>query len=171
MTSGTGARGHSEESRPASSGSLEIRVVRSEAQLELLIPLLRAYCDFYHVAPDDQSLLSLGRALIADPVREGVQLLATQEGKAVGFATIFWTWATTIAGRIGIMNDLFVVEAARGAGAGAALLEACRRRCHEQGALQLVWQTAPDNVRAQALYERVGAVREEWIDYWIATDG
>lgn len=158
-------------SQPASPGDLEITAVRSEAQLQLLLPLLRAYCDFYQVFPDDASLLGLGRALIADPVREGVQLLATRDGRAVGFATLYWTWATTIAGRIGILNDLFVVDDARGGGAGAAVLEACRQRCHEQGALRLVWQTAPDNIRAQALYERIGAVRESWIDYWIATDG
>jgi RimJ/RimL family protein N-acetyltransferase len=31
------------------------------------------------------------------------------------------------------------------------------------------WQTASDNLRAQAVYERVGASREEWIDYALST--
>src|SRR5207248_600146 len=77
----------------------------AEADLTELLPLMRAYCDFYEVAPSDEALLALSRGLIADPEREGVQLLA-REGRPVGFATIFWSWATTSAERIGVMNDL-----------------------------------------------------------------
>jgi hypothetical protein len=88
----------------------------TEADLGELLPLMRAYCDFYAVAPSDEALLALSRALIADPEREGVQLLA-RDGGSVGFATIFWSWATTSAERIGVMNDLFVAprRGARGA--------------------------------------------------------
>jgi GNAT superfamily N-acetyltransferase len=141
--------------------------VAREEDLGELLPLMRAYCDFYAVAPPDDALLALSRALIADPAREGVQLLAREAegGPAVGFATIFWTWSTLEAGRIGVMNDLFVVPAARGGGAAAALIEACVERCRERGAVWLGWQTAKDNHRAQRLYERVGARRAEWIDY------
>ena len=35
---------------------------------------------------------------------------------------------------------------------------------------RLAWQTAPENRRAQAVYERIGATREQWVDYWMATD-
>ena len=47
-----------------------------EEDLDDLLPLLRGYCDFYEVAPPDEQLLALCRALIADPEREGVQLIA-----------------------------------------------------------------------------------------------
>ena len=39
----------------------------AEADLTELLPLMRAYCDFYEVAPSDEALLALSRALIADP--------------------------------------------------------------------------------------------------------
>ena len=145
---------------------MTIAVAREEDLGELL-PLMRAYCDFYAVAPPDEALLALSRALLADPAREGVQLLAreAQGGPAVGFATLFWSWSTLEAGRIGVMNDLFVVPEARGGGAAAALIEACVERCREHGAVWLGWQTAKDNHRAQRLYDRVGARRSEWIDY------
>jgi ribosomal protein S18 acetylase RimI-like enzyme len=67
------------------------------------------------------------------------------------------------------MNDLFVTPAARGSGAAPALIDACLERAREHGAGSLSWQTARDNARAQALYERVGARREEWIDYSLET--
>jgi GNAT superfamily N-acetyltransferase len=139
----------------------------TETDLTALLPLMRAYCDFYEVAPSDDALLSLARALIADPEREGVQLLARSEGRAVGFATIFWSWATTSAERIGVMNDLFVAPEARGTGLAAALIEACRAECASRRARKLTWQTAPDNAAAMKVYDRVGATREQWVDYWL----
>ena len=120
----------------------------AEQDLAELLPLVRGYCDFYEVTPSDDELLALSRALIADPERDGVQLLARDGAEALGFATIYWSWATTIASRIGVMNDLFVAPAARGTGAA-----------------ELTWQTAPDNERAQRVYDRVGAKRSQWVDY------
>jgi GNAT superfamily N-acetyltransferase len=133
-----------------------------------LLPLMRGYCDFYKVAPSDEDLLAMSRALIDDPEREGVQFIARNaEGAAIGFATIFWSWSTTDAARLGVMNDLFVSEAARGTGAADALIHACRDECARRGAKRLSWQTAPDNHRAQAVYDRVGGTREQWVDYWL----
>jgi GNAT superfamily N-acetyltransferase len=142
-----------------------------EADLGDLLPLVRGYCEFYEVSPSDDALLALSRALIADPTREGVQLLARDDGgRAVGFATIFWSWATTSAERIGVMNDLFLAPEARGSGVAVALIEACRAECASRGAGKLTWQTAPDNAAAIKLYDRIGARREQWIDYWLTVE-
>jgi GNAT superfamily N-acetyltransferase len=108
------------------------------ADLPELLPLMRAYCDFYQVAPSDRALLELSRALLADSEREGLQLLARDDaGKAVGFATLFWTWQTLVADRVGVMNDLFVAAKARGTGVADGLIAACLERCREHGAIQL----------------------------------
>jgi GNAT superfamily N-acetyltransferase len=138
-----------------------------EDDLEHLLPLMRAYCDFYDVHPADERLLALSRALVADPEREGVQLIARDGDRAVGFATIYWSWATTSAERIGVMNDLYVAPEARGTGTAEALIEACRAECERRRAGKLTWQTALDNERAKALYDRIGATREQWLDYWL----
>jgi GNAT superfamily N-acetyltransferase len=137
-----------------------------EQDLPELLPLMRGYCDFYEVAPSDDDLLVMARVLIADPEREGLQLIArNDDGAAVGFATIFWTWSTLSGSRIAIMNDLFVAPEARGSGLADDLIAACLERTRERGASSLGWQTARDNHRAQAVYERVGGHREEWLDY------
>jgi GNAT superfamily N-acetyltransferase len=136
--------------------------------LDDLLPLVRSYCDFYKVSPTDEDLLALSRALIADPEREGVQLIARgSDGRAIGFATIFWSWSTSDASRLGVMNDLFVSEDSRGTGAAEALIGACQEECASRGIKRLSWQTAPDNARAQAVYDRIGGTRENWVDYWI----
>jgi len=130
---------------------------------------MRAYCDFYEVAPSDEALLALARVLIVDP-KEGVQLIARDDaGTAVGFATVLWTWSTLSGARLGVMNDLFVAEDARGGGTADALIAACAERCRERGVTELAWQTAHTNLRAQAVYDRVGAKRDErWLDYSLA---
>ena len=151
---------------------MQITVV-GPADLPELLPLMRAYCDFYQVAPEDQALPELSQALLADPQREGVQLLARADdaGRAVGFATLYWTWQTLAAARVGVMNDLYVAAEARGTGVADGLVAACLERCREHGAAQLIWQTARDNHRAQAVYERIGATRDDrWLDYELPVD-
>jgi len=142
----------------------------TEADLPDLLPLMRGYCDFYEVAPGDDALLAMSRELIADPVKEGLQLIARdQDGRAVGFATVFWTWSTLTADRLGVMNDLFVEPDARGTGVAEALIAACADRCRDRGVTELDWQTAADNHRAQGLYDRIGATRSDrWLDYSLA---
>ena len=110
------------------SGSSIARV--GPEDLDELLPLIRAYCDFYNVAPSDRDLITLSGVLIDDPEHEGLQLIARDaNGRAAGFATIYWSWSTTDAARIGVMNDLFVAESARGQGLAERLIEACRAEC------------------------------------------
>jgi ribosomal protein S18 acetylase RimI-like enzyme len=147
-------------------------VTVDEAELARLLPLLRGYCDFYEVDPSDDELLALSRTLLRNPTGEGVQLLAEDEdGHAIGFATVYWTWSTLSASRHAVMNDLFVHPDARGRGVARALIEECAVRARRRGAATLGWQTAKDNVRAQRLYDRVGARREEWLDYSLDVSG
>jgi GNAT superfamily N-acetyltransferase len=138
-----------------------------EEDLADLLPLVVAYCDFYGVSPGADSLLALSRTLLEDPEGHGLQLIARDgyPGRAVGFATLYWTWSTLRAARIAVMNDLFVIEDARGTGVAEELVAACRTRCRERGMAWLEWRTATDNTRARRLYERIGAQRSEWIDY------
>ena len=55
-----------------------------ESDLTELLALMRAYCDFYSVSPSDEQLLGMARGLIADPEREGVQLIARRAEGAAG---------------------------------------------------------------------------------------
>lgn len=141
----------------------------AEADLSELLPLMRGYCDFYEVDPSDDALLEMSRALIADPEREGFQLIARDESEqAIGFATVFWTWATSSASRIGVMNDLYVAPDARGSGTADELIAECARLVREHSGKSLEWQTAKDNHRAQKVYDRIGGERDDrWLSYSI----
>jgi len=140
--------------------------IAAEEDLDDLLPLMRAYTAFYGRSPSDEDLLALSRALVADPVHDGIQLLARDlRGRAIGFATVYWTWETTKPGRLAVMNDLFVVEHARGSGVAEALIAACAAQARARGIRALSWVTAPDNHRAQRVYDRVGATSSAWLEY------
>jgi GNAT superfamily N-acetyltransferase len=143
----------------------EIRPVTGDDLPELL-PLLRGYCEFYGTAPSDDALLELSRWLIEHP-EDGVQLVARDdEGTAIGFATVYWTWRTMHAARIAVLEDVFVSPDARSGGIAAELIRDALARAREHGAIQLDWQTAKTNERAQRAYARIGADPDDrWLDY------
>jgi GNAT superfamily N-acetyltransferase len=138
-------------------------------ELDDVLPLMRRYCEFYEVAPSDQALRALAERLVAAPEQAGLQLLARDgDGTALGFATIYWSFSTLSACAIGVMNDLFVDVSHRAGGVGRALIGACAQECADRGVPLLEWETAPSNLRAQALYDQLGAERSSWYAYTLA---
>jgi ribosomal protein S18 acetylase RimI-like enzyme len=61
---------------------------------------------------------------------------------------------------IWILNDLFVLEEARRRGIGEQLITAATDHARQTGAIRLELSTAIDNLKAQALYHRLGWKRE-----------
>jgi GNAT superfamily N-acetyltransferase len=153
----------------ASEDAVQIRVVTADDLVDLL-PLMRAYCTFYESDPSDEDLRAMSRAFL-DEGAGGTQLIARDgSGQALGHATVLWTWDTTLAQPLAVMEDLFVAAQARGRGVGAALIEACRQQAADRGRQWLAWQTAPDNETAQRLYDGLGAQRTTWYSYRLPTD-
>jgi GNAT superfamily N-acetyltransferase len=142
---------------------VEIRPARTD-EIEEMLPLIRAYCEFYGTEPNDDGLRRMFETLITDPT-QGVVFIARDEGTAVGFATLDWKWSSLKAARIGYLEDLFVDPEARGRGIADALIEVCAERCRELGMPAMAWQTAPDNHRAQQVYNRTGAEAETYLEY------
>ena len=142
----------------------------TESDLEELLPLVRGYCEFYGTDPSDEALLELSRWLLEHP-EDGIQTIARDgDGHAVGFATTYWTWRTMHAARIAVLEDVFVSPDARSGGVAAALIRDAVARAREHGAVQLEWQTAKANERAQRAYTRLGAEPDDrWLDYSLPT--
>jgi ribosomal protein S18 acetylase RimI-like enzyme len=139
----------------------------AERDLAALTPLLRGYCDFYDASPPDDGLERMARTLIAAPDDEGFLLVATADSDddVVGFAACGWKWSSLRGARIVVLEDLFVAEAARGRGHADALIEATAAIARAHGAPAVTWLTAPDNRRAQAVYDRVGGQAETFLEY------
>ena len=143
---------------------VEVRAARAE-EVDDLLPLMRAYCDFYEFDPPDEALRTLLGTLIRDAKEGAVFVARDSDGAAVGVATMDWRWSASRGARVGHLEDLYVEPGARGGGIAEALIEACAQHCREQGAPAMDWLTLPGNARARAVYERIGAEGSDWVEY------
>jgi ribosomal protein S18 acetylase RimI-like enzyme len=67
-----------------------------------------------------------------------------------------------------LLSDLYVTPEARRQGVGEALMNAARAHAEASGACGLQLETARDNFAGQALYERLGYVRDaDYFTYWL----
>lgn len=128
--------------------------------------LMLAYIvDFYQYRqPEDDKLNALIHELLEQKI--GIQFVAeTEEGALVGFATLYFSYSTLRAAKIAVMNDLFVIEEERGQGAAAKLFAACKGYAARHDYAKVTWETAPDNLRAQAFYDKMGGDRGHWLTF------
>lgn len=144
----------------------DLRVGPIEAeQLELLLPLIRAYQSFYEVEEIDEERNRAFFARFVAPSDDGMLLGAWRNEELVGYACLYWSFTSLVPAETVLMNDLYVEESARGQGVGRALIEASATVGRERGAQRLEWATQPRNVTAQLLYDTMGAERSDWVEY------
>ena len=86
------------------------------------------------------------------------------DGTAVGFANASATPFAWTGGLILFLQDLFIVEEVRGAGAGEALLKGVYSLADELGATQVFWMVDEDDSRLQGFYARHG-IRTPYLRY------
>jgi ribosomal protein S18 acetylase RimI-like enzyme len=130
-----------------------------------LLPLFRAYCDFYEANPSDAGLEEMIRSVIDLPDDEAFLLVAEDGDEVVGFAASCWKWSSLNGARIVFLDDLFVRPESRGEGHADALIAACAALGKDHGAPIMSWLTAPDNKRAQGVYDRIGGTSELFLEY------
>lgn len=123
------------------------------ADLEAVAPLFDRYRQFYgkHDA-------AASHAFIAQRLQRGesVVLLAELDGVAAGFTQLYPSFSSVRAARVWVLNDLYVEAFARRHGVAQALLATAAEFARNDGAIELVLETTPDNRPAQALYEAHG---------------
>jgi GNAT superfamily N-acetyltransferase len=132
--------------------------------LDLVAPLFDAYRQFYRKPAD----LALARQFLLERFQhhESILFVAIGEGGvALGFTQLFPSFSSVSAGRILVLNDLFVLPDARGAGVGTQLLRAAADYGKAVGAVGLILSTEVTNKTAQALYESEGWNRQT--DYFV----
>ena len=84
-------------------------------------------------------------------------IVAVRDAEIVGYLLHHDGYDTDAACRVLFVCDLFVREAERGHGVGAALMREARDVATSRGAAQLVWTVASKNTAARQFYERLGA--------------
>lgn len=115
------------------------------------------YLAFYGTERDAAQHRSTWDRILDADVKMYAQV-AVLDGEIVGIVNYvhhqyFWGAEDRI-----YLNDLFTAPAARGHGAGRALIAAVTAHAQDTGAGQVWWLTAEDNAPARALYDRVATL-------------
>ncbi|WP_233257525.1 GNAT family N-acetyltransferase [Promicromonospora sp. AC04] len=160
--------------------SVDVRPATDD-DVDAVVDLFRQYLRFYEQeVPDAEARAYLTARrdsgdsvlLVAVLVPEGGDPEETGAGhELVGFAQSYPTWSSVSLSRSWVLNDLFVSPAARGTGAGRALVLDTCRRAKEAGAIRVSLATAWDNVAAQGLYESEGFVRDQHFHHYAYVTG
>ena len=115
--------------------------------------------DDYRVFFGKPSDMPLARDFIAGRLHrtESVIFFAqTLDERCVGFAQLYPSFSSVSAGRVWILNDLFVTESARGMGIGTKLLGEIKAFGSDSNAKSILVETTSSNTGAQKLYETTG---------------
>ena len=117
------------------------------------------YRQFYEQPSD----LALARRYLTERLerKESVLIVAEDDqGALIGFTQLYPTFCSVRAAHTFVLYDLFVTPAARGTGAGRALMLAAEAHARKAGAARMELSTAKTNVVGQALYESLGWERD-----------
>lgn len=118
----------------------------------------------FEKAPDE--VIST-EAILADalfgPHPAAEALIAEDDGAAVGMAVFYHNFSTWTGVRGIWLDDLYVTPAARGSGAGTALLRALAGIAVDRGCARFEWWVLDWNTRAIDFYRAMGAeAMDEW---------
>ena len=151
-------------------GKIAIRPA-APADAALILQFIRDLADYERLSHEVKITEDDVRALLFVPHPRAFCDIAMVDDEPVGFA--FWFYnVSTFEGRCGIyLEDLFVRPAARGVGAGKALLAHLARRCVAEGLRRLEWSVLDWNAPAIAFYDSLGATaKTEWITRRLSGD-
>ncbi len=111
------------------------------------------------------SLEDIERSLFGDGATAET-LICEIDGKPVGYAIFFMSYSTWL-GKYGIyLEDLYIAQAYRQAGAGKALLKQVARLAQERQCGRLEWSVLDWNQPAIDFYKSIGAKpQDEWVRY------
>jgi GNAT superfamily N-acetyltransferase len=137
-----------------------------------IVRFIRGLAEFEHEPPSSVKVTE------AEIVRDGFgptprfeALIAELGGEPAGFALFFMNYSTW-EGTAGIhIEDLFVLEEARGHGVGRALMASVAALAKERGSSRLELSVLDWNP-ARAFYDRLGmSHQQEWLPYRLDVSG
>lgn len=141
-----------------------IEIVSSKNIKEVL-PLIRAYQTFYNVVDISDVNNEIFFSQFGESNPAGCQFIYRDNGAVVGFATVYFCYASSITSKVAVLNDLYTVSTLRGKGIGRKLVDHCHQYAAKNNASRLQWVTAPDNEPAQKLYDSMNTSKSNWHFY------
>jgi GNAT superfamily N-acetyltransferase len=142
---------------------MHVRPVARE-DFERWLPLWNGYNAFYGRPEFPQEITSVTWSRFFDAYEPVYAAVAERDGDLIGLVHYLFHRSTISIAPACYLQDLFTSEAARGQGAGTALIEFVYERAREAGIARVYWQTHETNAVARRLYDEI-AERSGFIVY------
>ncbi|MCW8916021.1 MAG: GNAT family N-acetyltransferase [Magnetovibrio sp.] len=143
--------------------AVSIREIKKQDKPRWL-ELWDGYCTFYEAKVHREVTEETWQRVLNSDRDDMFSLVAEVDGKIVGFVICVVHPGTWTDKDICYLEDLYVDDAARGQGAGRALIEAVYAKAKELDHHRVYWRTKAENATARALYEKV-ADDNDWVMY------
>ena len=136
------------------------------ADIPTLLRFIRDLAIYENAEDQAQATPSHLQRTLFDAGASAHALVCERDSTAIGFAVYFFNYSTW-QGRNGLyLEDLYVDPAARGSGAGKALLQHLAQLAVAKGCGRMEWAVLNWNTPAMEFYESFGArPKDDWISY------
>src|ERR687891_328569 len=119
------------------------------------VRLIEALADYEHLdRPDAAAIDRLRADAFAPRPRFEAALALDEADRPIAYAIWFETYSSFLARPTIYLEDLFVLERARGSGAGGTLFEFVRKLGEERGCGRMDWNVLDWNTLARDFYHR-----------------
>ncbi|HEY1171560.1 MAG TPA: GNAT family N-acetyltransferase [Verrucomicrobiae bacterium] len=142
---------------------LDVRKAKVD-DVEKLLPVVEQFYAHFGFAWDTEKKRRLLKEFIGRRDLGGLWC-AEKEGRMVGYASIPFYFALEFDGRVGLLDELFVLPEFRGLGSGAHMLKEIMNELPAEGINRLRLEVDERHPEAATLYARLGFVldgRQTW---------
>lgn len=126
------------------------------ADIDLLLPLVRAYHEFEEIVVSDEHRRQAIEPLLATDAALGRIWLVSVAERTVGYIALCLGYSIEFGGRDAFVDEFFLKESARGQGIGSEVLEAVKGEAARLAVCVLHLEVGIDNERARRLYAKAG---------------
>jgi len=138
-------------------GGMEIELRRAGADdRDLLLALVRGLYECEHIPFDEERAERALGGLLADPSLGGVWMIERTGAGPIGYAVLTLGYSLEFGGRFALLDELFIREEHRGAGAGRQALARIEQICRGLGLAAVRLEVDRTNRVARELYRKVG---------------
>lgn len=141
----------------------------TEADVDVLSPLMQAYYAFDHHPFDPQKARDALTGLLRDPALGLVWLICAGETE-VGYIVLTFGYSLELLGRDAFIDEFFLGEGHRGRGWGRKTMEFVERAARDLGVHAIHLEVTRHNQGAQQFYPKLGFtdrghhLMSKWID-------
>ena len=131
--------------------------VAARADLDSLLPLVRAYYEFDHLSFDARVARTALENFVGDPTFGRIWLISV-DGEVVGYLILTLGYSIEYGGRDAFIDEVYLRAEYREQGIGRKAIAFAETQCQALGVRALHLEVERDNTTAHALYRKVGFV-------------